>query len=236
MTLLPRSLAIEPILLRLPFSSSVVFYLINSLLLDLIFPRNCLGCRHSGHYFCPNCLSQLSPLSARVPQKPFEGQLSLFKYQFLIRTAILELKFKFVTDLVDELSDLIVATLCRDYPNIVAYWQNNHFTLIPVPLHPRRQNWRGFNQSELLGQKLSQHLQITFTNKHLFRTKFVSPQTSLKNKTQRLRNPRDSFCLVFPAPANVILFDDVFTTGATLNVAAANFPPVTKLWSLTIAG
>lgn len=91
-----------------------------------------------------------------------------------------------------------------------------------VPLHPRRERKRGFNQSELLARCLARELDVPF-ERMLCRTRATPPQVGLGLK-ERAQNVRDAFALAprvsVPAGAQVLLVDDVFTTGATLRECA----------------
>jgi ComF family protein len=93
--------------------------------------------------------------------------------------------------------------------------------LIPIPLSKERLALRGFNQSLILAQHLSPQKTQSQT---LLRLKNTAPQSSLK-RSQRLTNLTDAFA-VAPLKAaqlrgkNILLIDDVMTSGATLNFAA----------------
>jgi len=210
-----------------------------SLVLDLLYPQRCYGCGHPGSYFCPQCISRL----AYRPVKPdypvgFDGTLNLFHYRGLIKSAVSDLKFKFVSDLVSELTVLMAAGLKTQYPHILEYWHHSGFVLIPVPLHPSRARTRGFNQSELLASALSPALDIPCIADILFRHRSAPPQSLVKNKTLRRQNISSAFNLhpeIIPPP-KIILFDDVATTGSTLSSALSVFPKNTEAWALTLAG
>jgi len=210
-----------------------------SLILDLIFPKSCLICGQSSHYFCPKCLSsqktnQIKHLSH--PKK--EGSLSLFKYETIIKKAILELKYQFVTDLVSELVDISVHHIKIHFPHILKYWQENNFVLVPIPLFPSRQNWRGFNQSVLLGKILARKLKLKFSDQILFRTKYTHTQARIKNHLQRDANLKDVFVAKSQIPPNIILFDDVASSFSTLNSAfnSLRSDDLNRCWYLTLAG
>lgn len=205
------------------------------LLLNLLFPKTCYSCGRIGKYFCPKCLNKL-PTKSILPGSSLEGRLSLFKYHGFIKSAVLDLKYNFVTDLSTELVNLSFSRLKSDLPHLVSYWQKNNFSLIPIPLHPFRQNWRGFNQSGLLGLSLSKKLKLKYLP-ILQRTKNTLSQTSFKNKTQRKANVSSIFRLLSKnLPKNIILFDDVSTTGSTLLSASSVFPQDSRIWLLTFAG
>jgi len=213
-----------------------------SLLLDFIFPRHCYGCRKSGFYLCPDCQKKLFPQPIKViDKKLFDGSLSIYKYSGLIKNIIHDLKYNFVSDLSSGLSTLIVDELKSNYPNLLKYWQNNKFTLIPIPLHPLRQNWRGFNQSELICRHLSSQLQLKYDINLLFRSVNTAPQVKNENPKDRQSNLSGVFYLnetISYSANNFIIFDDVATTFSTLKSAGLTFvgQKNAKLWTLTVAG
>ena len=212
-----------------------------SLLLDLLFPRTCVGCGLVGHYLCQSCLDALVYKSIKPPDR-----LSLFRYHGAIKKMITDLKFNFVSDLVSEITNLIVHSLVNRYSHLLHYWQSNNYVLLPIPLHPSRHSWRGFNQSELICQKLSTELNLRCEPNLLIRVRNTIPQTSIKHNRLRRTKTKPYFVFVPPCqgrgdPATAgwggfILFDDVYTTGSTIKSAISVFPKNTNIWTLTIAG
>ena len=91
--------------------------------------------------------------------------------------------------------------------------------IIPMPLHPKRLKERGFNQSLEIARLLSRSLKIP--SRHVCeRIKFSPPQASLPIK-DRVNNMKDAFiCNEDLTGQNIILIDDVMTTGASLNALA----------------
>lgn len=92
-------------------------------------------------------------------------------------------------------------------------------TIIPVPLHPRRLRWRGFNQAVILGREVSRLWQVPMDPFVLFRSKETPPQTQLSEKERR-RNVRGVFSLRPEKSVRgkkVLLVDDIYTSGATVN-------------------
>lgn len=204
-----------------------------SVILDLIFPRECYFCHRSGSYLCPDCQSTLNF------QSPSDNRLSLFRYHGPIREIIRDLKFSFVTSIIPEITPIIIKGIKTNYPKLLAYWQENNYIFCPIPLHWSRQNWRGFNQSALLSQSIASGLSLDFSDQLLSRTHSTVSQTQLKHKSLRRQNQAGSF--VFnpesnPGSKNIILFDDVYTTGSTIKSATAAIPADYQIWTLTIAG
>ena len=94
--------------------------------------------------------------------------------------------------------------------------------IVPVPLHRRRLQERGYNQSALIAQAMGKQLGIPVVEDGLLRTRKTESQTR-KTRTERLKNMENAFSLNPAALAgypHVLLLDDVLTTGATLEACA----------------
>lgn len=104
--------------------------------------------------------------------------------------------------------------------------------LIPVPLHPRREKQRGYNQSLLIAQGIHEATGIPIGDKYLIRAVYTTTQTK-KSAEERHKNVKDIFEVHFPEELegkHVLLIDDVLTTGATLESCAhqlENIPGIT---------
>ena len=105
------------------------------------------------------------------------------------------------------------------------YWRAyfSDTILLPVPLHPRKQRQRGYNQSEKIANSIAQCFQLTEVQSLLIRMNDTRTQTKL-NREQRRQNIKNAFAIRADAVLNphlcYVLVDDVFTTGATLNACA----------------
>lgn len=228
-------------------------------LLDFLFPRCCLGCGEWGRYFCEDCLKDIKPIERQICPvcgKPaisgkthsrcqtrysLDGLISIFAYEGVIKEAITKLKYKFVTDLAKELIDLTASYLRTQISNS-SFLIHNSFTSIPVPLHPRRQRWRGFNQAELLGNKLAEKFGWQVRADVLIRQKHTKPQTKLKGK-ERKENIKGAFKINPKITYNLkpttyyLIFDDVWTTGSTLRECGnvLKRARIKQVWGLTLA-
>ena len=104
--------------------------------------------------------------------------------------------------------------------------------LIPVPLHPRREKQRGYNQSLMIAQGINEVTGIPIGDKYLIRAVYTDTQTK-KSADERHKNVKDIFEVRFPEELegkHVLLIDDVLTTGATLEACAhqlENIPGIT---------
>lgn len=195
-------------------------------LLDLLFPKSCLECGREGRYICDKCLN-------RVLDGTFDkNNFAIFKYKGVIRKAIVAIKYKFATDITDELVEISLKRLKS--------FKFHDICLAPIPLHIRRENWRGFNQSEILGKRLAEKMKWKFVPDLLIRQKKTAQQAELKG-TSRKQNILGAFSVSSNFKLDkdypILLFDDVYTTGSTINEArkvlvSAGFR---KIYSLTIA-
>jgi ComF family protein len=126
-----------------------------------------------------------------------------------------ELKYRNKADLARELGKLYGNTLLES--GFKSIWDQ----IVPVPLHPLKQQRRGYNQSEQFAIGLSRVLEIPVLGA-LARTKFTETQTK-KSRLQRLDNVEEVFSLsteVSIENKSIMLVDDVMTTGATLCACA----------------
>ena len=225
-------------------------------IVDIIFPKNCLGCKKGGQYLCTQCVQE-ARLAKQVCiecAKPavdgmvhvkckrawgLSGCLSVWKYQGAIRTTILKLKYKFVYEIAEELSDHIANFLQKE---ITALPKN--CLLTSIPLHRRRTNWRGFNQGEEIGKLIANKMGWKFCSDILVRKLLKRPQTELKGGERRKNirgvfslNPKFGKTQLLSTNYQLLLFDDVLTTGATMIEATKVLKRngAKNVWGLTIA-
>ncbi|WP_229366100.1 ComF family protein [Fibrisoma montanum] len=102
-------------------------------------------------------------------------------------------------------------------------WLNVADLIIGVPLHKNRQRQRGYNQADWIAEGLSESLGIPFRTDVLIRTKFLSSQTR-KNRIERWENVSSVFAVQnadVVKDRNIVVVDDVLTTGATVEACAA---------------
>lgn len=230
-----------------------------NLILDLLFPKKCVGCKKEGTYFCKDCISNILQKDLVCPecgdlaiggqthshcQKKFglDGLWSLGIYQNPLREAIKQLKYGRVSNLAVSLVDIMIDYWAQYQPFILDQIKKDKgigWAVIPVPLHWWRENNRGFNQSNLLGQILSKKLGLEYLE-GLKRIRYTRPQTKLKDK-QRRQNIRGVFEIssdytLSPKPYT-LLIDDVWTTGSTLKECCNVLKKagVQKVWALTLA-
>lgn len=230
--------------------------MLNSLL-DLIFPKHCIGCNLEGSYICPKCLQLITQKELICPKcrksafggithpicrrwYSLDGLWNFGAFEGVLRKSIQKLKYRWVTEHADILMDQIVQYLAYSSPIFLDQIKKDRgvgWAVVPVPLHWQRQNWRGFNQSALIAKKLAKSFGLPYLEL-LKRTKNTHTQTTYDAATRRL-NIKNAFELnnsQKPAP-NILLIDDVWTTGSTLQECcfALKKNGVKKVWAITIA-
>ena len=201
-----------------------------SLLLDWLMPKN---------YLTKEEANKLVVMAVKNSKnKRVEGILSLYRYKGSIKDLIVEMKYNFVSDIADDMANLMARIINEDFPNLLDYWRKEKFVMVPVPLHWKRENWRGFNQAELVGKILAKNLSLEFCNEVVWRKKDKISQVKLKNKKERKESLRDVFEInkgVY-CGKKIIIFDDVITTGGTLEAIVNTFPADYQFWGLSLAG
>lgn len=227
--------------------------------LDLIFPVRCLKCSKFGQYICKKCLRTIPVkksfecIGCKKPT-PFgrtcyvcaktnriDQLLIVADYKNpLVEDSLKAFKYRFISDMSQPLLVLLKGylkwlTLVKKF-NV---FESNPL-LIPVPLHKWRLNWRGFNQAEILAKDLSDTFQMELVCDGIRRISHTTPQADIKEKEKRLRNLNGVFrvaCKDKLIGREVLLIDDVCTTGATLNECAQILKEsgATKVMALVIA-
>jgi len=166
-----------------------------------------------------------------------DGLTSFFHYDGIIRKGVKALKYRHIFDVANEFVSLISRASLIQVPQPRS---GQGMILVPIPLHVSRFKERGFNQAEVLGRLVSGRLQIPMRTDTLCRIKKTFPQVEMKKREDRLRNMEAVFAItrtVSLQGAGAIVFDDVFTTGATMRSAANVLKRhgATYVWAVTMA-
>jgi ComF family protein len=214
--------------------------------LDIIFPSFCSFCKDPlGDsiipYFCSSCWADFTLLTGPVCPRCgksfgspetlsyspefecgtcrndpplFDQALSIGYFEGPLREAIHQFKYRPCRSLGRPLGDWMVQQV-RVLTDIDM--------IMPVPLHTTRLRQRGFNQALLLAHRMSETHRIPLVYDNLIRSRPTRPQVELSG-LERVRNVEGAFSLKRPgdvASKRVVLVDDVFTTGATMNECAS---------------
>lgn len=147
----------------------------------------------------------------------------------LVKKAVHVFKYRFVKDLSKLLAELMIGQLKNRQivkkPALIPFGPDieNDKIIVPVPLHPKRLRWRGFNQAELLAKNLADYFKLPMENSALIRKRNNIPQVEVKDRRERMENIKDAFDCIRPEAVKgktIILIDDVCTTSATLSECA----------------
>lgn len=207
---------------------------VKNFILDILFPRVCVNCNKSlktgvvcdvcfgqikiyNSCFCIKCGKRLP--DARKTCHPKEPYIlaTAADYNDTIREMIHVMKYKNITEAAEPLAKIAV-----EFMKISGLPLKNRI-IIPIPLHKFRERARGFNQSALIAEKIAEVFNIPLISDALTRTKNTEPQFQIKTKEEKLKNISGCFDVSEPqkiAGKQIILFDDISTSGATLREAA----------------
>lgn len=231
-------------------------------ILDFLFPKFCIFCGKERTYLCPKCFLKIkifaAPSCPYCKTRSFDGRVCKNCKKFLsgfiaagsykdeaLREIIDVFKYNFVKELASPLAFLIFKFL-KENPEIEFFKNPLDFLILPIPLHPRRLRWRGFNQAEEIGKALSPLLKIPIKNDILIRRKYTKPQVKLKEK-ERKENVKNAFSINPERPLKlhsnsrdfkkIILLDDVATSLSTIEEAARVLKEngAKEIWGLVVA-
>lgn len=193
-----------------------------NLLFNILFPKICLGCGQEGEYLCEDCkaILDVSGIHQRYKTNYLSDLYFAIDYQKpLIKKMIQCFKYEpFIKDLVKPISSLIIShfQLLDNKPNF------SDFILIPIPLEKRKLKWRGFNQAEELAKEISKFLNLEVLSDVLIKIKRTLPQVELESN-ERKENIKNVFLVKNDEKIKkkkILLIDDVYTTGSTMEEAA----------------
>lgn len=199
-------------------------------LLQQLLPSRCLLCKQTTQTpsnICHYCRADLSyfdysrfdnlllrpDIADGLKRAKFDTLISLAPYQWPFNQWIGDFKFREKYQLCHELGEQFAQLLSF----LLA--QNHKLVpdvILPMPIHPARRFARGYNQSQLLAQVISQRLNLSLQSKTVRRIKATKAQSGLNNKMRR-SNLKDAFAYYGESYPHVAIVDDVITTGATVN-------------------
>ncbi len=214
-----------------------------------VFPAICINCNDTlvrdEQYICSSCKISLPktkdyniPTNRLFQKFAYESKIkhvsSFLDYnrQGITRKLIHKLKYKGETDL-----GILLGRMYAEDLNKHTLLKPDY--ILPVPLHPKKLKRRGYNQSELIAQGLSDILNVPMDPNLLHRMKYTSTQTK-KSKVNRWENVGEVFAIPEPKKLKnkkVMLVDDVLTTGATLGSLSSQIAKceVAEIYLIAIA-
>lgn len=215
--------------------------------LDLIFPHLCLACQNNllanESIICTACWVDM-------PLANDQNNLGLFQHQ---SNSITELKYLLeftkhskVQEILHQIkynkkpkaATELGKTLANKFYRDIENWQID--AIVPIPIHPKRMEERGYNQSEKLAEGIVSVFKNISIHNALVRVKNSGTQTKM-TKEERYQNVKNAFEMHKNAQVqgkNILLIDDVATTLATLDVCAEKLlnAGAKQVFALTLAG
>ncbi len=216
-------------------------YMISNII-NLFYPASCEVCGKksdlSDEYLCKECVEKIrkrtppfcikcgrqlktSPQiqetcsDCRKDNLYFDKAISVFHYDDILKKLVHDFKYKKIASLVKEFSAFIVDFM--DEHNIA----KESDLVLSIPMHPSRLFKREINPSHILAKNIAKKLKLQYSENLLKKTKNTPPQSKL-NRLERLENIKHSFSLKDDGKLdlngkNILLVDDLFTTGSTVN-------------------
>ncbi len=199
-----------------------IFSSINHYLAKLFFPPACVSCKTEGSFLCENCFGKISLMKNMRKENPLKdgGICAIYTpcdyhSNRALQKALHGLKYNYYKDVSKPLAEILKKSFRVNPPP-----PGTH--LVPIPLHKKREAFRGFNQADLLAENLSKITRYPVL-KLLKRDINTASQATL-NREERLKNVQGAFSVdensMPPTDTPLMLVDDVCTTLSTFKSAA----------------
>ena len=192
-------------------------------ILNLVYPPVCGFCGNIyENYICKKCIVKIKQYEIENKKNYnnkkmyFDEFYSIFKYEGIIRDTLIKYKFQNKAYLYKTFSKIILNN--KKICGILKKYD----IIIPVPIHKKRKHQRGYNQTELIAREIANNTNLQLENKVLFKQKNVISQSEL-SKIDRKENIKNAFMIQNIEKIKnkkVIIFDDIYTTGSTVNECA----------------
>ena len=199
-------------------------------ILDILFPKRCIDCgKISENWICEECFKSINyGKIEEFKDGEIKCLISLFSYGE-IRDKMLKFKFNDMAYMKNYFVELVIRH------NRIKNKLREFDLIIPVPMYWRKKMERGYNQSELIACGIARELQIPINNNILIKYKNTKTQ-SLLDLEERKNNLQDCFTIKNYKKLenkNILLVDDIYTTGITINECVKELEKV-KLKSISV--
>ena len=222
----------------------------------LLWPEICPFCgKVYGTGICPACESKLNELLVKQPWcmkcgipirrmeqeychdcKNKELHFDVGRALWLHKPPVSHSIYQFKYHNQREFGKYYVRELLKQFESTIRKW--NPDLIIPVPIHKRRRRKRGYNQAEILAREIARLTNIPTDSKILKRIRYTNPQKKLDDKLRK-RNIQNAFQVRgdISHVRRVLLIDDIYTTGNTLNECAKKLKEagVENVYFLTVS-
>ena len=185
-------------------------------ILNILFPPACAVCgKIDKNWLCPKCTIRIDRLEKvqiiNIQGKKYEKLMYIFKYESLVRKLMLGYKFSNKAYLCNFFANIITSN--KECLNCIQKYD----MIIPVPMHKNKMKKRGYNQTELLADAISKNSGIMARKDIMQKVVNTTTQSKLGGKA-RQSNIKSAFFIKNDCEVeekNIILLDDIYTTGAT---------------------
>lgn len=236
-------------------------HIINNIL-SLIFPNHCIICgeliqSNNMNYVCIDCINKNLDYIHKDKYirclrcgKVLESKTSICicKYEELYFDECKSMLYynNHTVDLIHKMKFSHRYLICKDFAAMLSYYYKdyikNYDAITFVPLSKNRFLERGYNQSEIIAETISKILNIKLIDDIIFRKKETKALSSLNSKTERINMIKNAFVIntdyISHNKINLLIVDDVFTTGSTLNEISKEIKKlecIKKIGLLTVA-
>lgn len=221
------------------------------------FPKICYGCGKEGLFICPDCrpkavkaisllicpmCQKLSPLGLTHSKcrktNGLDGLISYYRYSAWAKEIVKDAKFglnphwRAMKELAEEFAGKLVTR------NSLFATREDSAAVVPIPLHWWRKMKRGLNQAEIIAKPIAESLGLPLKTDLIERSTYSLPQTLVGDKSRR-SNVKKAFAVnkrTAKLPANIMLVDDVWTSGATMKECCRTLKSagVKRVWGITL--
>ncbi|QQS44484.1 ComF family protein [Candidatus Roizmanbacteria bacterium] len=207
------------------------------MLLDLLFPKYCIGCAKLGRILCDTCRKEIKPSVLDVcpycyrnspggkthercqKRNGLDGAISIVRYNAIAKKIVKNIKYRLAYDTFNQIVELFPDHWWRT--EIFQRLPREEVLIQPIPLHSARLKLRGFNQAEIVARHLSKETGISITD-CLKRIKNTLPQAKIATRKEREGNIKGAFAVTnedLIRGKTIILVDDIFTSASTAKEA-----------------
>ncbi len=193
---------------------SLLFLYLNKLL-DILFPTECIVCKTPGPDLCASCISDFGwPKPCR---KKDRWRTSLWNYRDTNVERLIRSIKNHPNDRIAKIIAKLFSERILNRPSDFTSW-----IIIPIPVSQKRFRERGYNQSELLARPIAEQFTFPVITRLLVKSQHTKKQGTSSSREERAQNVTGSFAVrneLIIKDKNIILVDDVTTTGSTLSEA-----------------
>ena len=195
--------------------------------IKIIPAPHCIKCGRrvsSDKNICGECCSKTTHI---------DQGLSCCLYEGSIKESIHLFKYKGFTGLIDIFGELMASFLKKNS------FEDRIDLIVPVPMHPSKRREKRYNHADILAHRLSRSFSVPTDCNNLKKIRWTSPQSEMDKKS-RFDNIKDTFLVIDKnifSGKNILVVDDVYTTGATVNECAKVLKKAgsCKVFSFTLA-